>query len=113
MPALPVWPLYLMFGMVPFWWVLGGLNLIWPVFAVVLGVVLLSRGKVRMPAGWSLWLVLIGLIVVSGTRLEKVTSVFMYGLRLGFVVVAFVVYLYVYNAARNGISWKLLFQPLM
>ncbi|GAA2516903.1 O-antigen ligase family protein [Winogradskya humida] len=113
MPALPVWPLYLMFGMVPFWWVLGGLNLIWPVFSVVLGVVLLSRGKVRMPTGWSLWLVLIGLIVVSGTRLEKVTSVFMYGLRLGFVVVAFVVYLYVYNAARNGISWKLLFQPLM
>ncbi|MFI5936917.1 O-antigen ligase family protein [Actinoplanes sp. NPDC051494] len=113
MPALPLWPLYLMFGMVPFWWALGALYLLWPIFAVVLGVVLISHGRVRMPTGWTLWLMLIGLIVVSGTRMEKATGFVMYGLRLGFVIAAFLVYLYVYNAARNGTAWAKLFQPLM
>ncbi|AGL14927.1 hypothetical protein L083_1417 [Actinoplanes sp. N902-109] len=102
-----------MFGMVPLWWALGGLYLFWPAFTVVLGVVLLSRGRLRMPTGWSLWLMLIGLMVVSATQMEKLVGFFMYGLRLSFVVSAFLVYLYVYNAARNGTSWKKLFQPLM
>ncbi|WP_236718013.1 O-antigen ligase family protein [Actinoplanes sp. TFC3] len=113
MPALPLWPLYVMFGMVPLWWALGGLYLFWPVFTVVLGVVLLSRGRIRMPTGWTLWLMMISLIVISATRLEKITSFIMYGLRLSFVVSAFLIYLYVYNAARSGLSWKRLFQPLM
>ena len=59
-----------------------------------------------LPTGSVLWLVLIGLIVVSATRMEKATGFFMYGLRLGFVLSAFVVYLYVYNAARGGIGWQ-------
>jgi len=111
--ALPLWPLNVMFGMVPVWWLLGGLHLFWPLFAVVLAVVLLNRGQVVMPSGSALWLVLIGLIVVSATRMEKVTGLFMYGLRLGFVLAAFVVYLYVYNAVRAGARWAAVFQPLM
>lgn len=113
MPALPLWPLHLMFAMMPVWWAAGGLVLFWPLLALVLGVVMISRGRLAMPTGWSLWLVLIGLIVVSAIRLEKVTSLFTYGLKLGAVVAAFITYLYVYNAARAGTSWSKLFQPLM
>ncbi|MEV6598361.1 hypothetical protein AB0M36_15990 [Actinoplanes sp. NPDC051346] len=45
--------------------------------------------------------------------MEKVTALFIHGLRLGFVIAAFLVYLYVYNCARGGMSWASLFQPLM
>jgi hypothetical protein len=58
-PALGLWPLYLMFGFMPLWWVLGGLYLLWPVFALVLAVILLSHGQVRSPLGVTTWLVLI------------------------------------------------------
>ena len=102
-----------MFGLVPLWWILGGLYLFWGAFAIILAIVLLTSGKVLLPTGSVLWLLLIGLIVVSATRMEKVTGFFMYGIRLAFVLAAFLVYLYVYNAARSGIRWQRLFRPLM
>jgi polysaccharide biosynthesis protein PslJ len=36
----------------------------------------------------------------------------MFGLRLGFIVAALIVYLYVYNAARAGVGWDRLCRPL-
>ena len=42
---MPLWPLYLMFGLVPLWWLLGGLYLFWGAFALVLAIVLLTRGR--------------------------------------------------------------------
>jgi polysaccharide biosynthesis protein PslJ len=113
MPVLPLWPLHVMFGLMPLWWVLGGASLFWPVLGLMLGVVLLSRGRLLLPTGWALWLGLLGLMVLSVVRLDKVTSLFMWGLRFGFALAAFIVYLYVYNAARAGARWDRLFQPLM
>jgi polysaccharide biosynthesis protein PslJ len=101
-----------MFGLVPLWWILGGLYLFWGAFAVILAVVLLTGGRILLPTGSVLWLLLIGLIVVSATRMEKATGFFMYGIRLAFVLAAFLVYLYVYNAARSGVRWQRLFRPL-
>ena len=91
-----------MFSLMPLWWLLGGLYLCWGAFAIILAIVLLTSGKVVLPTGSVLWLMLIGLIVVSATRMEKATGFFMYGLRLAFVLSAFLVYLYVYNAARSS-----------
>jgi polysaccharide biosynthesis protein PslJ len=110
--TLPMWPLSLMFGLMPLWWAVGGLYLFWPLFALVLGVILLTRGRVLTPTGVTTWLLLIAVIVVSATRMDRVTAFFMYGLRLGFIVGALIVYLYVYNALRSGMSWERLFRPL-
>ena len=107
-----MWPLYLMFGCMPVWWVLGGLYLLWPVFALVLAVILLTHGRVRTPMGVTVWLVMIAIILVSATRMDRLTGFFMYGLRLGFIVGALIVYLYVYNALRAGMEWERLFRPL-
>ena len=108
-----MWPLYLMFGGMPLWWALGGLYLFWPIFALVLAVILLTHGRVRTPMGMTTWVLLIAIIVVSATRMDRITGFFMYGLRLGFIVGALIVYLYVYNALRAGVAWARLFQPLM
>lgn len=110
--ALPLWPLYVMFGLMPIWWLLGGLYLFWPLFAAVLGILLVSRGRVVLPSGALAWLALIGIMAVSATQLPKVSGFFGFGLRLGFAVSALIVYLYVYNAARSGVSWHRLFRPL-
>ncbi|SCL24645.1 O-antigen ligase family protein [Micromonospora inyonensis] len=110
-PGLPVWPLYLMFGLALVWWLLGGLYLLWAPLAVVLAAVLLVHGRVRLPTGSALWMLLVALIALSFLRLGG-NGLVGYVLRFGFVVAAFVVYLYVYNAARNGVSWQALFHPL-
>ncbi|MBB4760814.1 O-antigen ligase family protein [Amorphoplanes digitatis] len=110
--VLPLWPLYAMFGLMPLWWGLGLLHLGWPLFGLALAVVLASRGRITLPAGSAMWLVLAAVVVVSATRVESATALVMPGLRLGFLITAFIVYLYVYNAARDGARWRLLFGPL-
>lgn len=96
----------------PLWWALGGLYLFWPLFALVLPVVLLTHGRVATPTGVTVWLLLIAIVVVSITRLDRVTALFMVGLRLGFMIGALVVYVYVYNALRAGVPWERVFRPL-
>jgi hypothetical protein len=110
--ALPLWPLYAMFGAMPLWWILGGLQLFWPLFGLLLAVVLVARGRISRPAGSALWLVLLAIVVVSVTRLDRASGLFMFSLRLGFLATAFVVHLYVYNAGREGALWRRLFGPL-
>ncbi|GLY20276.1 O-antigen ligase family protein [Micromonospora sp. NBRC 101691] len=109
-PGLPVWPLYLMFGLALVWWLLGGLYLLWAPLAVVLAAVLLVHGRVRLPSGSVLWILLVALMALSFLRLGG-NGLVGYVLRFGFVVAAFIVYLYVYNAARSGVSWQALFHP--
>lgn len=108
---LPVWPLHLLFGLALVWWLLGGLYLLWAPLAAVMAAVLLVRGRVRWPAGSVLWAVLVALMALSFLRLGG-SGLVGFVLRFGFVLSAFVVYLYVYNAARSGVSWQALFQPL-
>ncbi|GGL02492.1 hypothetical protein GCM10012284_41280 [Mangrovihabitans endophyticus] len=107
-----MWPLYVMFGLVPFWWATGGLYLFWPLFALILAVVLFARGKIEMPSGSTTWMVMAAVVLVSVTRLDRVTGLPMFLLRLGFMLSALLVYLYVYNALRAGASWDRVFRPL-
>lgn len=109
---LPLWPLYAMFGLMPLWWVLGGLQVFWPLFGLLLAVVLLSRGRISLPIGSGLWLTLLAIVVVSVTRIDRASALFMFAMRWGYLATAFVVYLYVYNAVRDGGSWRRIFAPL-
>lgn len=110
---LPLWPLYVPFALMPLWWVAGGLYLFWPLFALLLAAVLLTHGRVTTPTGTVTWLVLIAVILVSATRMDRITGFFMFGVRLAFIVGALLVYLYVYHALRGGAPWERLFRPLM
>lgn len=109
---LPLWPLMVMFGLTPLWWALGALYLLWPIFALLLAVVLLTRGRTLAPTGTVLWLILLGIIVVSFTRLDRATSYLTSGLRLGFFFAGFVVWLYVYNLVREHEPWRRVALPL-
>jgi polysaccharide biosynthesis protein PslJ len=111
-PSLPVWPLHLMFSLMPLWWVAGGFYLLWAALSLVLLIVLLVHGRLAAPPGLTIWLLFVAIVAVSATRVEKLTAVFMFGLKFSFMIAALIVYLYVYNAAREGVAWQRLFRPL-
>ncbi|WP_244945436.1 O-antigen ligase family protein [Couchioplanes caeruleus] len=109
---LPLWPLTMMFAFLPVWWGLGVWYFVWPFFGVILLALLTTRGDVRLPTGTWLWFILLGIIAISATRLERVTSLFVYGLRLGHLFTGLMVGIYVYNVARDRASWAKIANPL-
>jgi hypothetical protein len=110
--GLPMWPLALMFGLMPLWWGLGVWYFIWPFFGVAMFVLMATRGRVRLPAGTAIWLIFLGLVLISATRLERIPSLLVYSLRLGYLVTAFLVCVYVYNLVRDGVPWAKIANPL-
>ncbi|RZU49282.1 O-antigen ligase-like membrane protein [Krasilnikovia cinnamomea] len=109
---LPVWPLTAMFGCMPLWWALGAFQLAWPCFGVLLFVLLTTRGRIRLPAGTTVWLVFLGIVAVSAVRLNRPTALATFSLRLGMLVTAFLVGLYVYNLARDRVPWARVAAPV-
>jgi hypothetical protein len=110
--ALPLWPLTVMFGLMPLWWLLGAWYLIWPLLGLVLGALLLQRGTVAMPTGTTCWLIFLGIAAISATRLDRPTALLTFGLRFGHLLTAFLVGLYVYAMARQRTSWHRIAGPL-
>jgi hypothetical protein len=111
-PALPLWPLTVMFGLVPLWWVLGAFHLSWPLFGALLLALLVARGRVALPAGTGCWLLFAGCAAVSVVRLDRASALPTFALRFGYVVTALVVCLYVYTVLREGADWQRVFRPL-
>lgn len=109
---LPMWPLIAMFAFMPLWWALGVWYFVWPFLGLVLGALLLLRGSVRPPTGTGCWLVFLGIVTVSVTRVDRVTSLFTFGLRFGHLLTAFAVGLYVHTIARERVSWARVAHPL-
>jgi hypothetical protein len=112
MTGLPVWPLVAMFALMPVWWGLGILYFLWPFFGILLFGLLTTRGKIRIPAGATPWLIFLGIALVSGIRLTRATQVYIFGLRIGYLFTAFMVCLYVYNLVRDGVPWSRVVTPL-
>ncbi|MFB9238602.1 O-antigen ligase family protein [Plantactinospora siamensis] len=109
---LPLWPLTLMFGLVPLWWAVGAFYLGWSAFGVLLLTLLVVRGRVALPAGTALFLIFLALAALSFTRLERTTAYLSSGLRWGHLGTALVVCVYVYNLARDGVPWERVLRPL-
>ncbi|WP_018253149.1 O-antigen ligase family protein [Salinispora mooreana] len=109
---LPIWPLALMFGLVPIWWLAGAFYLGWPLLGAVLLALLLVRGRVPLPPGAGIWLLFLAVVLVSATRLGSPHSVLTFGLRLGFYATALVVGVYVYVVARERAAGSGVLLPL-
>jgi hypothetical protein len=110
---LPQWPLLAMFGAVPLLWLSGAFYLAWPLFGVLLVVLLLIRGgRAELPAGSGAWLVFCALVVLSAGRLAGGGDVVVAALRFVFYLTALAVAVYVYTALREGRSWQRILRPL-
>lgn len=109
---LPLWPLALMFGLVPLWWSLGAFYLGWPLLGALLLALLLTRGRVPLPPAAGSWLLFLAIVVVSATQLSSPASLLTFALRLAFYLTALVVGVYVYAAARERADLVAVLTPL-
>ncbi|MGH2689604.1 MAG: O-antigen ligase family protein, partial [Actinomycetota bacterium] len=99
----PGWPVYALFVGFPLWWVLGLGSFIWPVLALPMLLSLLRRRHIRLPPGFGIWLVFLGWLAVSATRLGSAERLPAYLYRgLAYVSVT-VLYLYVFNASPDRV----------
>lgn len=110
--ALPIWPLWLMFGLVPLWWISGLFYFGWPLFGTLLLLIMMIRGRIPLPAGSGLWLAFLALVVASATQLPGPSSLLTFGLRLAFYLTALIVCCYVYSVAREQASLTVVLGPL-
>ncbi len=99
---LPVgWPVYLLFGLFPLWWVLGLASVIWFVMAVPMLVWLVWLRGVRAPRGFGLWVVFLVWMLASATQLDTATRWIAFVYRAGLYLSVTIVFLYVYNLPRD------------
>jgi hypothetical protein len=111
-PALPIWPLTVMFGLLPLWWALGLFFLGWPAFGAVLLALLVVRGRLTLPAGSACWLTFLALATLSAVQLDRPSALPFFLLRIGDLVTALVVGVYVYTLLREQAPWSKVIRPL-
>lgn len=109
---LPVgWPLVALFTFYPVWWVLGVAPFVSIAVAIPLAIELRSRGKLRAPRGFGLWLLflvwlLVGVLVLQVAAPEAIPTTstaryFTFAFRYLWFLAATVVLLYVGNMRKE------------
>jgi len=113
---LPVaWPLIALFVLYPLWWALGVSSFVFVIFAVPMLVQLRSRGPIRVPPGFGIWLVLLLWVVLSALMLGLTAPNTLppdggggryvgWAIRLANYVAMTVVMLYVLNLSERELS---------
>jgi hypothetical protein len=94
------WPLYLLFGAYPLWWLLGVSAFVWPVLAVPMVASLLMRDRIRAPRGFGVWLLFLAFMIASVTQLDDPGRVVIFVYRAALYGSATVVFLYIYNLSE-------------
>jgi O-antigen ligase len=98
---LPVWPVVALFGLFPFWWILGLVDVIWIPVAAVMALYLYRAGDVRVPRHFPVWLFF---LAFAGCSVIMITS---WGDLTGFVyryaiyLSSTVLFVYVYNGHQR------------
>lgn len=95
--SLPRWPLVMMFGLFPLWWVVGVVDVMWFVMALVMLLYLRRRSALRAPRGFGFWLFFVVWSMLSVIELDSALRLVGFGYRLGLYLACTVLFLYVYN----------------
>jgi O-antigen ligase len=100
------WPVLLLFGAFPVWWVLGLSSLIWIILALPMLAWLLARGRVRVPKGFGLWLAFLFWMLLSATQLDEARRWYAFSYRAALYLSMTVMFIYVYNLPRAAVPAK-------
>jgi polysaccharide biosynthesis protein PslJ len=100
---MPAWPLYALFVALPFWWVLGAAYFIWPLVTFPLFFAFLLRGEIKIPPRFGLWLLFLAWMLIASFQAEGGSSMAVVVYRISLYVSATLLFLYVFNASRNGL----------
>jgi hypothetical protein len=107
----PGWPLFVLYGFFPLWWALGMAQLIFLVIAVPMVVILRRNGALRVPRGFSLWLLFmvwmfVGLLMVRADAPDTLpgggpTRLFNFAVWACWYLAITIAMLYVANTAKE------------
>jgi hypothetical protein len=108
-----VWPLYALFVLLPLWWALGISAFIWPLMAVpMLFGLLIGQRDVRWPRGFGLWMLFLGWMLLSGTRVTDVDRLTSFLYRGSLYAAATVLFLYVFNLPSSSVPARTIVRAL-
>lgn len=97
--SLPAWPISLVLLGYPLWWVLGLGDMVWPLAAAVM-VVLLRRTPLRVPRGFGIWMLFLVWVLCSFVQIDTPGRAVGFFYRYALYLSATVLFVYVFNARR-------------
>jgi hypothetical protein len=97
------WPVYLLFGAFPLWWVLGLSALIWGIVAIPMVAWLLRQPGVRVPKGFGLWIGFLAWMLITSTQLDEGKLWIAYSYRAILYFCMTILFVYVYNLPRSAV----------
>ncbi len=117
-PALPAWPVAVLFGGLPLWWAAGVLDVITIPFGVLAFWLLGRADQVRLPRGFGWWLFFCAWVAASVVMLVQPSGLLTFGYRWLLYAAAGVLFVYVFNAgatltARRLSGWLTLWFAYM
>lgn len=98
---LPAWPLGLLLGGHPVWWVLGVVDVAWIIFGTVMLLYLLRTSGVRVPRGFGIWLAFLVWMTLSASQLDTFGRLVGFSYRHLIYLASTVLFVYVYNARHH------------
>lgn len=99
--ALPRWPVALLFGGFPVWWIAGALDMVLIPLAGVMVLHMVGTRFISVPRGFGVWVFFLLLALLSVVRLSELSDLLGFGYRLAVYTSATVLFVYLYNARRN------------
>ncbi|MBE6476898.1 MAG: O-antigen ligase family protein [Propionibacteriaceae bacterium] len=103
--SLPAWPFVAAFGSYIIWWFVGIGDMIWPIMAAVMLVLMVRRRGLRFPRGWAIWAFFLLWATISIVECDTAGRALGALYRLAMLFAATVFAFYVYNA-RSTITLR-------
>ncbi|MBA2578219.1 MAG: O-antigen ligase family protein [Euzebyaceae bacterium] len=102
----PAWPLVVVFVAYPLWWVLGVTAVMWTAVALLGGIALLTRRRVRVPRGFGIWLLFLAWMLISASQLSAFDRSVAFVYRGSAYLCATVLFIYVFNTPKEVLPDK-------
>lgn len=99
--TLPRWPFTAMLAFFPLWWALGFAEMAWIPLAGCMAVLMIRRGGIQVPRGFSIWLLFIVLMCASVIGIDTSGRLIGFVYRALLYIAITVVFVYVYNARET------------
>jgi hypothetical protein len=105
--ALPAWPLIALFIGFPVWWLLGLGDMIWPVAAVPMALLLIRAGRrVQVPRGFGVWLLFVVWMLMSVIEIDNGPRLVGFLFRAAQYLAVTVIFIYVYNGGSSTLPTR-------
>ncbi|WP_022867604.1 O-antigen ligase family protein [Schaalia vaccimaxillae] len=99
--ALPAWPFVTVYAAYIVWWLTGPGDMMWPIFAAIMSLLMLGRRGIRYPRGTMIWLFFLVWVVASMTMLDSGGRILGAIYRLTLLIAPAVFGVYVFNAREQ------------